>query len=221
MPGRNASSERSLQQRILALLGIVAIVGAAVAVLAAAGLLGSRGGGEGIEDVVIVAPPREEGQVDLDVGPQVGKLAPDFELSAFDGTRHRLSDFRGSPVYINFWATWCTPCVIELPEIQALDERHDDLVVITVNRQEPLDSARSFLNNLPRTDGGTGLDFDVVGIDPDDTLYDEYRGLGMPVSVFVDRNGVVTDVFNGIIPPETMDEAVAKASAGYDAAASR
>lgn len=218
---RTASSGRSLQQRLFALVGIGAIVGVAVVVLIAAGLIGSQGGGEGIEDVVLFDPPRAAAQEQLDVGPQAGKLAPDFEISDFDGNRHRLSDFRGTPVYVNFWATWCTPCVIELPEIQVLDERHgDDLIVITVNRQEPLDRARNFFKNLPREDGGTGLNFDINGIDPDDTLYDEYRGLGMPVSVFVDRNGVVTDVYQGIIPLETMEEAVAKASAGADVASS-
>lgn len=216
------SGNRGLQQRIFALVGIVVIVGIAVGVLSLAGLLGNQGGGEGIEDVVIMEAPRAEEQEEMDVGPQVGKLAPDFEISAFDGTRHRLSDFRGTLVYLNFWATWCTPCVIELPEIQVLDDRHgDDLVVITVNRREPLDRAESFFSNLPREDGGTGLSFDVNGIDPDDTLYSEYRALGMPASFFIDRDGVITDVFNGIIPLETMEEAVAKASAGSDSTASR
>lgn len=203
---------RSLSQRLLALAGIVAIVGIVVVVLAAAGLIGSQGGGAGIEDVSLLDPPRAEAQADMDVGPKVGELAPDFEISDYDGTRHRLSDFRGSPVYLNFWATWCTPCIIELPEIQVLNDRHGDLVVITVNRRESLDSAESFFENLPREDGGTGLSFDVNGIDPDDSLYDRYRAIGMPASYFIDRDGVVTDAFNGIIPLETMEEAVAKAS---------
>lgn len=220
--GGAGSGNRGLQQRIFALIGIVVIVGIAVGILSLAGLLGNQGGGEGIEDVVILDPPRAEGQEDLEVGPEAGKLAPDFEISAFDGTRHRLSDFRGKPVYLNFWATWCFPCVIELPDIQELDERHgDDLVVITANRREPLDDARSFFEKLPLEDGGTGVSFDVNGMDPDQTLYDAYKALNMPSSYFIDREGVVTDIFYGLIDLETMEEAVAKASAGSDATASR
>lgn len=202
----------------MALGGIVAIVAVVIGVLFAAGLIGNQAGGEGIEDVVLSEPVRLAGQEELEVGTDVGQLSPDFEISAFDGTRHKLSDFRGKPVYINFWATWCTPCVIELPEIQALLEEHgDDLVVVTVNRTEPLGNARSFLEDLPRKDGGTGLEFTVNGMDPSDALYDEFVPIfppPMPVSVFIDRDGVVSDRFFTIISPDLMEEAVEKASDG-------
>lgn len=211
---QSSSSGPTLQQRLIALGGIVAIVGVAVAGLLAVGLIGSQGGGEGIENVLVLDPPRSVGQEDLDVGVSAGKLAPDFEISDFDGTRYVLSDFRGKPVYVNFWATWCIPCQIELPEMQILQDRHgDDLAVISINRREPLDRAKSYFANIPLEDGGQGLDFTVDGSDPDDTLYGEYRALGMPASYFIDRNGVVTQVFNGLINLERMEEAVAEAAA--------
>lgn len=192
------------------------IVVVVLGVLYAAGLIGNQAGGEGIEDLVLSDPVRLAGQEDLDVGAEVGNLSPDFELSAFDGTRHKLSDFRGKPVYVNFWASWCGPCIIELPEMQSLlDEHGDDLAVIAVNRTEPLDRATSFLRNLPREGGGTGLSFNVDGMDPTDALYNEVVRIvppPMPVSIFVDREGVVSDVFFGIISREMMDAAVAKAS---------
>jgi thiol-disulfide isomerase/thioredoxin len=204
---------RSLSQRLLALGGIVVIVTAGVGVLWAAGLIGNQGGGEGIEDVVLSDPVRAAGQADLEIGAERGQLAPDFEISDFDGVRHRLSDFRGQPVYVNFWATWCVPCQIELPDVKVLADRHaDDLAVITVNRREKLDTAESYFENIPLEDGSKGLGFTVDGIDPDDTLYREFRVLGMPASIFVDRDGVVTDVFNGLITLEMMEEAVAKAA---------
>lgn len=200
-----------MRRRLVALAGLVVIVGAAVAVLLAAGLLGNQGGGEGIESVLLLDPPSgsREG---LDVGPAVGKLAPDFEVSAFDGTRHRLSDFRGKAVYVNFWATWCVPCQVELPDMHELQAQHsDELVVIAVNRREPLDRAKTYFRNLSRNDGGTGVSFAVNGIDPDDTLYQEYRALGMPASFFIDADGVVTKVFNGLIRLPQMEEALAEA----------
>jgi thiol-disulfide isomerase/thioredoxin len=112
-------------------------------------------------------------------------------------------------VYVNFWATWCTPCIIELPEMQELLERHPELVIIAVNRAEPLNRARNFLAGLERLDGGEGISFNVNGLDPDDTLYNEYRGLGMPVSVFVDADGVITFVRNGLLRLSEMEEALA------------
>jgi len=205
---------RDLRRRLIALVGLVAIVGVAAVALAAAGVLGSQGGGEGIENALVLDTVSASGQPTLDIGPQVGKLAPDFEVSDFDGTRHRLSDFRGKVVYLNFWATWCGPCKRELPDIQELLTRHaDDLVVIAVNRSEPLDRAEGFFQNVTRSDGGEGISFTVNGMDPDDTLYNEYRGLGMPVSIFIDANGVVTQVHNGLILLDQMEEALTDARA--------
>jgi len=205
---------RDLQGRLTALAGLVVIVGGVVAVLFFAGVLGSQGGGEGIENVRLLEPPRGPGQEDLDVAPREGSLAPDFEISDFDGARHRLSDYRGNPVYVNFWATWCGPCREELPEIQELLDRHeDDLAIITVNRSEPLDRAKAFFADIDRLNGEPGVSFTVDGMDPDDRLYNEYRGLGMPVSVFVDANGKVVKVFNGRISLEIMEEAVTQAIA--------
>jgi len=210
---------RDFKSRLLALAGLVAIVGGAMAVLFLAGVLGSQGGGTtetgiSIEDTLVLDPPRGPGQEDLDVVPREGSLAPDFEISDFDGARRRLSDFRGKPVYINFWATWCSPCREELPQMQELLDRHeDDLTIITVNRRQPLDEAKAFFADVDKLNGELGVSFTVNGMDPDDKLYNEYRGLGMPVSVFIDANGKVVKVFNGRISLETMEEAVAEAVA--------
>jgi len=190
-----------------------------LAVLFAAGLVGSQGGGtteSGVEIQAVTlrpAPPAPARGV-LGVGPQVGKLAPDFDISDFEGVRHRLSDFRGRPVYINFWATWCVPCQIELPDIQELLDRHEgELVVIAVNRAQRLDRARSYFEKLRTRDGEQGISFTVNGLDTDDTLYRTYRGLGMPVSIFIDADGVVTRVHNSILRLPQMEEAVAEALA--------
>ena len=216
---RRPSGGRDLQGRLTALGGLVVIVGVAAAGLFFAGVLGSQGGGTTetgieIEDVTLVEAPPVPALGDLDVSPREGSLAPDFVISDFDGARHRLSDFRGTPVYVNFWATWCIPCQRELPDVQELADRHkDDLAVITVNRSEPLDRAEAFFGNIEKLNGEPGIHFDVDGLDPDDTLYNEYRGLGMPVSVFIDANGMVVKVFNGLIDLSIMEESGAEAIA--------
>ncbi len=211
-PRSAKNGSQNIRRRLAALAGLVVIVGGAVAALLAAGLLGNQGGGQGIESVLLVGPPPANGRPGLDVGPEPGKLAPDFEISAFDGSRHRLSDFRGKVVYVNFWATWCIPCQVELPDMEELQAQHsDELTVIAVNRREPLDRASAYFRNLTTNDGGRGVSFTVNGIDPDDALYREYRALGMPASFFIDANGVVTRVFNGLIRLPQMEEALTAA----------
>lgn len=205
---------RGTRQRLVALAGLSVIAGVLLVALLAAGLLGNQSGGNAIQSVVILDPPRAPGQDALEVGAQVGKLAPDFELSDFAGARHRLSDFRGKVVYVNIWATWCGPCRAELPDMQELLRRHtDQLAIIAVNRREPLERARAFFQNLPRSDGGVGVSFTVDGMDPDDTLFGEFRGLGMPVSVIIDPQGVVSRVYMGAIRLDTMEAAFAEALA--------
>ncbi len=96
---------------------------------------------------------------------------------------------------------------------ELLDRHRDDLAIITVNRSEPLDRAKTFFADIEKLDGEPGVSFTVNGMDPDDTLYDEYRGLGMPVSVFIDAHGKVVKVFNGRISLDIMEEALAEAVA--------
>ncbi len=216
---RAKGGDHDLQSRLVALAGLVVIVGVAALVLSFAGILGNQGGGTtesgiDIEKVLVLEPPRAPGTESLDVSPREGELAPDFEISDFDGSRRRLSDFRGKATYVNFWATWCIPCQRELPDVQELADRHkEDLTVITVNRAEPLGRARDFFTNIEKLNGQPGISFTVNGMDPDDTLYNEYRGLGMPVSVFIDAEGKVVKVFNGLIDLSIMEESVANALA--------
>jgi len=129
--------------------------------------------------------------VGLEVSPEEGSLAPDFLLQGLDGSEVRLSDFRGQPVVLNFWATWCAPCRKEIPQFVDAYQRFRDegLVVVGVNMQEGKSIAQRYADDY-------GMEFPIV-IDVDGEVGDEYRLLGLPVTFFIDREGVVRSVFTG------------------------
>lgn len=182
------------------------IVGVALLGLWAAGIFATAKG----EPAVLVETPAVDGV--SDIGPRAGQAAPDFELSDFNGRRHRLSDFRGKVVYVNFWATWCVPCRAELPEIYRLQRDYGDrLAVIEVNKAESLGRAREFFDDLGRLDGGKGVSYTVDGIDPTAVVYGRYLTLpvdALPISVFIDERGVVSKLYNGQMRYDEMKAAV-------------
>ena len=125
------------------------------------------------------------------VGVESGKLAPNFEVSAPDGSRRRLADLRGRPVLINFWSTWCGSCLNEMPEIKALQERRGGSAfqVLALNAGESRGQAQAFIEFLDAPF--------AYGLDVDLTVADAYGVYGLPLSVFIDADGVVRGVYRG------------------------
>ena len=127
----------------------------------------------------------------LDVKAEEGALAPDFLLGRLDGSELRLSDLRGQPVVLNFWATWCAPCRKEIPQFVDAYERHrgEGLVIVGVNMQEGKGIVRPYAEDF-------GMTFPIA-IDVDGEVADAYRILGLPTTYFIDREGIVRSVFTG------------------------
>lgn len=127
----------------------------------------------------------------LNIKADEGALAPDFLLEMLDGDETRLSDYRGHPVVLNFWATWCVSCRKEMPQFIAAYEVHRDegLVVIGLNLQESESIIRPFVDDF-------GINFPVL-IDRDGEVGDAYRLVGLPTTFFIGRDGVVESVFIG------------------------
>ncbi len=123
-------------------------------------------------------------------GPEIGNLAPDFQLDNLDGQPVALSDFRGKPVLVNFWASWCPPCRAEMPFIQDTfaDRKWADegLVVIAIDIGESPSTVREFVKNY-------GLTFPVL-LDVTRDVSLEYYVRGIPTTFLIDRDGIIREI---------------------------
>ncbi|MFK7805363.1 MAG: TlpA family protein disulfide reductase [Anaerolineae bacterium] len=145
------------------------------------------------------APPDP---ANLTVAPSPGHLAPDFTLTTLDGAEIQLSQLRGKPVIINFWATWCGPCRHETPQFQSFYERFsDDVVLLGINQREGLGQVNSFVEEF-------GMTYPVL-LDTDGTVYDDYQVFGLPTTWFVNPDGVLTSVAPGGITEAFLEDQVA------------
>jgi cytochrome c biogenesis protein CcmG/thiol:disulfide interchange protein DsbE len=127
-------------------------------------------------------------QNDVNVGNRIGFTAPDFTLPTVDSREISLSDYRGRPVILNFWATWCGPCRYEVPAFKAFYERYpeEEVVIIAVNTQDDPDSARGYAI-------ADKLKF-VIPVDPRGTVANMYNVRGMPTTFYINGAGVITSI---------------------------
>lgn len=134
---------------------------------------------------------------------QIGQAAPDFELYTDDERLLALSDFRGQPVALNFWATWCLPCRFEIPAMTEAMERHADadLQILSINVAERPSLVLEF---LAERDVG----YEVL-LDPYSRVADQYAVQGLPTTVWIDDAGIVRYVDTGALTADSIDEAVA------------
>jgi len=113
----------------------------------------------------------------------VGQFAPPLRGTTLDGTPLDLATFRGHPVLVNFWASWCVPCRSEFPLFRNALARHPDLVIVGVLFQDDAGSAKAFVTSF-------GASWPSV-LDPSGALATAYRVVAPPQSYFIDRSGVI------------------------------
>ncbi|MFO7549548.1 MAG: TlpA disulfide reductase family protein [Acidimicrobiia bacterium] len=119
--------------------------------------------------------------------------APDIELIYFDGSVGHVADFRGTPVVLNFWASWCPACVAELPDFQEVHESLGDRVVFVGLNMQEIDrrSAEALIEQ-------TGVTY-LLADDPDGAIYRSLGGIAMPTTVILDAGGAVARVHAGVL----------------------
>lgn len=155
--------------------------------------------GEGETGMVEQVLPASAQLASLSTAPEAGSLAPNFRLQTADGELMELADLRGTPVFINFWASWCFFCLTEMPAIQRVSEEYgDEVIMLGVNVSDtPEDIAIYARNN--------GIHYPMP-MDTERIVVRAYEVRDMPTSVFIDEHGVVSSVVHGVIVPDQMRE---------------
>ncbi|MEM8856974.1 MAG: TlpA disulfide reductase family protein [Chloroflexota bacterium] len=144
---------------------------------------------------------------------QAGQAAPDFTLITAEGEQITLSELRGRPVIINFWATWCAPCRFEMPELQETFEDYagNDLELLAINREEDKAQIDQFFVELS-ADEGIEFTFPAL-LDSQAKVAESYGVFNMPTTFFVDAEGTVSAVHFGPLVRSQIDEYLADALA--------
>lgn len=128
--------------------------------------------------------------------------APDVTLEFFDGNSRQLSDLKGKPVVLNFWASWCPACISEMPDFGNVHRRLGDQVeFIGVNMQEvDMEAAQALVEQ-------TNVDYRLAH-DRDGAIYNQFGGIAMPTTVFISAEGTVESVHSGTIFEDELTETI-------------
>ena len=181
MPGSNPAldmpidQETPRRQRSPVLAGLLM----ALVIVAGAWIVGGR---QGFQQLGF-------GGINSALLPKVGDVAPDFATVLSDGSVVRLSDFRGQPVWLNFWGSWCPPCRSEMPDMEAAYKElaPRGLVMLAVSLDEPPSAAFDYAAR----NGATYL----IATDPERRATGEgYPIVNFPTHILIDREGIVREV---------------------------
>jgi len=137
----------------------------------------------------------------LTEAPIAGYLAPDFRLQNIQGQEVSLADYRGQPVVLNFWATWCPPCRAEVPHFQDAARKYNgQAAILGIDQGEPLAVVADFAATY-------GLTYPLL-LDPSNVVNRDYGVAALPTTIFVGFDGVIREVYTGIINKAVLEDRV-------------
>ena len=135
------------------------------------------------------------------VGAVIGQPGPALQVTLTDGSLMDISDFRGTPMWINFMATWCPQCTTELPMMDRFEgQLKGAMTVLVIDVGQDRRTAKDFIK---------GLDVNLtVGVDPDGSIQSAWGANALPIHYWIDANGVVQQIVYGGAPEQTFLEAI-------------
>ena len=132
-----------------------------------------------------------------------GQSLPTEPFERFDGTAGRLADYRGRPLVINFWASWCPPCVAEMPDFESVHQKLGGSVAfLGVNFTDEQAAAEALARR-------TGVTYDLAR-DADGRLFKAMGGSSMPATFFVSADGRIVDRYSGPLSRSQLERLVAE-----------
>ncbi len=152
--------------------------------------------------VVFAGGDTDAGNTSKDfTGNTSGDSAAEFVLPNFDGETVRLSDFRGQGVVVNYWASWCLPCLAELPGFEQVYQRNRGAVTfLGINLADDPSSALSVVAQ-------TGITYPLA-VDADGVTFNAFGGYAMPTTVFISPDGEVLELYGGPLTAEELEARV-------------
>jgi peroxiredoxin len=148
--------------------------------------------------------------------PLANKQAPAFTLKDTNGNKVSLSDYKGKAVVVDFWATWCAPCKVEIPWLEKLRDQYADqgLVVLGISEDDlDLDDQKALLKEKKEiADSATKLGINYPVLIDDKKVSEPYGGVdALPTTFFVDRNGKVVAATVGLVDRDEIEANIKKA----------
>jgi thiol-disulfide isomerase/thioredoxin len=143
---------------------------------------------------------------DIETPKMLGKQAPNFTLMTVDGKKVSLSDYKGRPVLVNFWATWCGPCKVEMPWFEEFHKQYAAQGLEILGLADDVDVGKE---KIAKTAAQTGVSYPILLTDG--KVQEAYGGLEvLPVSFYVDKSGKVVVQTAGLGPKEKIEENIKK-----------
>lgn len=131
---------------------------------------------------------------------------PQLELADLQGTKKQLADFRGKPVVINLWATWCPPSRREMPVLRAAQQRHPGIDFVFANQGELPAAIRKYLH-------AEKIELHKLLLDPTGSLPKQFKAYGLPITVFFDASGKQVGARSGKLSTGTLAQLLEQSGA--------
>lgn len=130
-----------------------------------------------------------------------GPPVPDRRFDTFGGDELSLAELTGAPLVVNFWASWCPPCVAEMPDLERVHaELGEEVRFIGINTQDSLEQAQTLITQ-------TGVTYDL-GLDPDGALFGDFEVVAMPSTFFVAADGAIVHRHAGLLTEQQLRDLI-------------